>query len=383
MQHQQGFVVKFSPLLLGFLALAAAPLSAQGTGVQFIHGIDQSIDVPYDPLLVPKTGLTVEAWIRYDESAIPTGTYHWPTIVRQNVAPGQETYMLRVSAGSTGNRDLAFKVVTAAGGITALYTFPPGALATWSHVAGTYDGATVRLLLNGHVVAMQTGNGQPLLDNGGILSIGNGDLSSPGAETWAGEIDEVRIWPFARATAEIVQTQNDMMASLPGGVATFNLDGHTLDTSSGLVGTLVGGPTYVPTLPLTPWGSSAFAYGTSTTACTPLRSAIGSKPIVPAPDFTVRCVRAPASAPGFFLVGLGAYASPFPVLGVDVFVDLAQVIVLAPISSNALGLATVKIGIDPNPSLVGVTAYTQFAFSDAACGAVGFTSSDALSVTIQ
>jgi hypothetical protein len=97
----------------------------------------------------------------------------------------------------------------------------------------------------------------------------------------------------------------------------------------------------------------------------------------------VRCVRAPAGAPGFFLVGLGAYATPFTALGVDVFIDLAQVIVLAPISSNALGLATVKIGIDSDPGLVGVTAYTQFAFSDAACGAVGFVSSDALSITIN
>jgi len=371
--------MKLSPF---FLVLAVAPLSAQNTGLQLDHGVDEHVDVPYDPLLIPQSGLTVEAWIRYDESAVTTGSYHWPTVLRQNPAPGQETYFLRVGAAASANRFLDFKIATASGGSTASYSFAPGELSTWTHVAGTYDGTMVRLFVNGVEAATAPGNGQPLVDNGGPLRIGNGDLTVAGAETWAGEIDEVRVWPFARSAAEILQTRDDMLAGLPGGVVSFNLDGHYVDTSSGLQGTPAGTPTFAVTTPLVPWGSSAGSYGSSTGNCEQLRSAIGSKPVVPFADFTARCVRAPKSSAGFFLVGLTGYATPFRVLGVDVFVDLASVVVAAPIQSDGLGAARVKVGIDDDPMLIGTTVFTQFMFLDPVCGPEGFVSSDALSVTI-
>ena len=70
-----------------------------------------------------------------------------------------------------------------------------------------------------------------ILDTGGVFRIGCGDLTVVGGETWNGEIDEVRIWPFARSAAAIQSTMNMSLAAMPGELSTWNLDGTFVDSS--------------------------------------------------------------------------------------------------------------------------------------------------------
>ncbi len=79
----------------------------------------------------------------------------------------------------------------------------------WHHLAGTYDGTTVRGYADGHQAVSADGT----LDTEGILQIGKrGDLNN----MWSGLVDEVRVYSRALSQAEI--------ASLAGKTAAFTQD---------------------------------------------------------------------------------------------------------------------------------------------------------------
>src|SRR5262249_10883897 len=88
----------------------ALPLASQNQSAFFVSGSNSSIDVPYAPATVPTTGMTIEAWISYDETTLIGGAVY-PTVARANPAPQVESWFLRVEAGSTAARILRFKVV--------------------------------------------------------------------------------------------------------------------------------------------------------------------------------------------------------------------------------------------------------------------------------
>src|SRR5260221_143021 len=80
-------------------------------------------------------------------------------------------------------------------------TAAPTALAlnAWTHLAATFDGATVRLYVNGVQVASQAQTA-PLATTTGTLQIGGDSYPN---EFFAGRIDEVRIYNGAHHQAEI------------------------------------------------------------------------------------------------------------------------------------------------------------------------------------
>jgi len=80
----------------------------------------------------------------------------------------------------------------------------PLPLNTWSHLAGTYDGITARLYINGVQVSSQAQSGS-IATSPEALRIG---LS------WAGMIDELRIYNRALTASDV---QRDMNTSIGGG----------------------------------------------------------------------------------------------------------------------------------------------------------------------
>ncbi len=71
----------------------------------------------------------------------------------------------------------------------------------WHHVAGTYDGATMRLYVDGQLVAEQAGSIVIADAATSGLYVG-GSQNNPG-RVFAGVIDEIRVWSVARTPAEI------------------------------------------------------------------------------------------------------------------------------------------------------------------------------------
>jgi hypothetical protein len=364
---------------LTLLAVAAA-VEAQNQGLVLANGTTGHLDVPYSPTLAPGSGVTAEAWITYNSTLGPG--WRFPTIFRMDPSPNSASYFLRVEAGQTMANRLLWWVSTPSGNYSISWFYTPGALSAWTHVAGTYDGSTLRIIVNGAQVAQGVGTG-PILNTNGVFRIGSGDLTVPGGETWNGEIDEVRVWPFARSAAAIASTMNMRLDSLPGEVSTWNLDGDASDSSGTndggvLVGTAAfAANTLVQTaVPFS--GSIGFGYGSGCNSNA--LAAVTAVPNVGNGAFGFAGTRAPAGPGGFLMLGLGAFPVPIPIFGFDLFVDPGFILLNFATPSN-LGTAQVGLPIPADPLLAGFTVCSQWLWFDASCPS-GFSASNAIVTSV-
>ena len=81
----------------------------------------------------------------------------------------------------------------------------------WTHVAGTYDGATLRLFLNGVQVSSTPFSGL-IATSGGALRIGGNSIWG---EYFQGRIDEVRIYNRPLSQAELQTDMNTPVSGTP------------------------------------------------------------------------------------------------------------------------------------------------------------------------
>jgi hypothetical protein len=364
------------------LALAAFALCSpvvapcQNQCLVLQNGTTGYVDAPYSATLAPRGGITVEAWITYN-SAIGTG-WRFPTIARMNSNPNQSTWFLRVEAGNSLANRMLFWVTTPGGTVQVNWFYAAGALATWTHVAATYDGSIARIFANGVQVAQATGSAGAISDTGGTFRIGSGDLSVTGGETWNGEIDELRVWPYARSAAAIASTMNLRLSAIPGEVSTWNLDGDALDSSGGNHGTAVGTAAFAPSslVQTTPPTAGLFPVG-HPSGCV-ATGLIGASALATVGNagFGYVGTRGAATSLGLLLLSTAAFPGPVPVFGIDVFVDISVgVLIVGP--SSAIGTSEVPFAIPNNPTLAGVSLASQFAWLDGSC-ASGFSASDAM-----
>ena len=378
--------------LLSFALLAIATAApCQSVGISFTTGIDGGIDLPADPRFVPTTGLTVEAWITYDDATVPMGNFYWPTIARQNLAPNAESWSLRVNANNNAQRYLAFILRLGGGLYTLNYQFQPGEFVTPTHIAAAYTGNAAIIYKNGTAVAAQTlPNTVPLVYNGGTTRIGNGDQSVPGSETWNGLIDELRIWPMARTAAEIQASMNQSLGGIAGGVLNFPLDGFAFETNTGMQGVEFGTYAYVPGPASITFASSPnFTVAPGTTVCAPAAEAmLGSLAQVGNDAFAIWGVGGPTpgNSPFGLLIAATALApaSQPTFAGVTLGFDLNSVAAVGALASpSALGNTRFSLPIPNNPGLNGVSLIMQHGYADPQCGPQNFSASTALQFTIQ
>lgn len=320
--------------------------------------------------LVPTTGITVEAWMTFDE----TTAKNFSTLLRHTVGQtnvgSTPTYNIRVESPAA-NRRLVFKVRTAGGVASAAYSFAVGELKNWTHVAGTYDGTAVRIFVNG-VEKAKTPQTGFIADQGGDLTIGSGGRKN-NSETWNGEIDEVRLWPYARTQAEIQSTMKLALASVPGLVSTWSLNFTPKDGSGQNDGTDYNSPTYAPnSLRLTSASFGSLAFGTATAGCTSAPS-IGASglPSAGGSSFALMCVNNTSAAsiptgPGFLWLGTARFPAAVPVLGINLWVNVASTGFLLTVVRDKNGLARVNLpipsAIPPNTML-----YSQMFFLESGC----------------
>lgn len=101
----------------------------------------------------------------------------------------------------------------------------------WYHVAGTYDGSSARLYLDGSLVAgptAQSGNG----DSGGCGGDFTGIGSNVGTTNYFdGLIDDVRLWNVERSASEILANMETEIDSATNLVASWHLNNALTDSS--------------------------------------------------------------------------------------------------------------------------------------------------------
>jgi hypothetical protein len=157
------------------------------------------VTVNDSPSLDLSGGMTLEAWV--SPSSTPST---WSTAIMKEQP---NFYIYSLYAGSPANQPNAYMMTTGGkAGIPGPSALP---LNTWSHLAATYDGATLAVYVNGVLVASKSASTN-LVRASGPLHIGGNDIWG---EYFRGTIDEVRIYNRALSPAEI---QNDMVVPIGG-----------------------------------------------------------------------------------------------------------------------------------------------------------------------
>lgn len=154
-------------------------------------GTNDLVTVPDSATLDLTAGMTLEAWV------YPTASSGWRTVVLKE-SPGYLAYALYSS--TTSGKPNARVFTAADNDVTG-----PAALPTnrWTHIAATYDGATLRMFVNGAEVVQRAVTG-PIATSDRPLQLGGNSIWK---EWFKGRIDEVRVYDRALTPTEL---QTDM-----------------------------------------------------------------------------------------------------------------------------------------------------------------------------
>jgi len=170
--------------------------------------------------------ITIEVWLK--ASSFYADNWAISSIIRKNVAAGAENFLLRFR-----NIDGSLCVQMGLGEMGTLRASYEFAVNKWYHLAGTYDGRTITVLVNGLAVANQNTSGRLHIDQSDLY-IGKGDPEYIYGECFHGALDEIRIWNVARSPEEIRATMNTPLTGKEAGlVAYWNFDDGTAKDLSG------------------------------------------------------------------------------------------------------------------------------------------------------
>ncbi len=224
-------------LALLAVLLSAGPAAADA--LQF-NGVNQSVQVPDSASLRQTNRITIEAWIR----RAATGVQH-SIVEKYGCTAGQGGYALRVTSADKllfGTRDDCNN----GSSVVGLASIPAN---VWTHVAGSWDGTTLRVFINGVQDNSLASTRNPKAGN---TSLRIGERGN-GGTSFNGLIDEVRLWSVARTAAELAAIRTTCLAGNEAGlVANWRLDdgagaAATDLTANANTGTLVNGPAWIST----------------------------------------------------------------------------------------------------------------------------------------
>lgn len=166
-------------------------------GALSFNGTSSIVNVPDADSLDATTAVTTMAWVN---STTNTG---WRSVImKENPARTDLAYALY---GSTTTRGPGGWIVSGTAFSTrAAERTTRLTNGTWTHIAMTYDGTTIRLYVNGTQAATRATTGAIAATTGGLKIGGN----SLWGEYFAGQIDEVRVYNRALSAAEVASVKD-------------------------------------------------------------------------------------------------------------------------------------------------------------------------------
>ena len=202
-----------SVFLLGVLLLANSEVNAQNNALDF-DGSNDYISLPATINDQITANVTIEGWFYF--RAIP-GTFVQLVGERYNTSLGDSDSKFVIF---TNGGDINVGIVGVGSQLRSTgFAFP--ALNTWVHIAGTYDGITLRLYINGVEKNSSTEN-LAIPASTGPWVLGRTTDSELYLD---GKMDEVRIWNTTRTLAEIDANYKLQVApSTPGLIAYYQMN---------------------------------------------------------------------------------------------------------------------------------------------------------------
>jgi hypothetical protein len=160
-----------------------------GNALSF-DGVNDWVTVADSVSLELATGMTLEAWVN------PSVVAGWNTVLLKEAGAGMS---YELYSNNDLNRPAAYFTVPS-GAIRAVTGTAAVGANAWTHVAVTYDGASMRMYVNGVLVRTTARTGAIVAEDG-PLHIGGNEVW--GGEWFSGLIDEVRIYNRALSATEI------------------------------------------------------------------------------------------------------------------------------------------------------------------------------------
>lgn len=218
---------RFLPFMLFMGMLGFQSLLAQSSALDFSSSSSQQVDLGTMPETLPST-FTIEAWIKPSAFG-PAGNYT-NTIFGADKSTGPSAgFALR--CGSTGI--LSF-VIGNGGWPEAASPSNTLQLNQWQHVAGTFNGDTIKLYVNGNLVSSSYTSSGITQDSAVACFIG---ASSFSGRNFDGIIENVRLWRVERTQAQIAANPCTPYTTAESDLVEFwTLDEGTGTTTTGVKG---------------------------------------------------------------------------------------------------------------------------------------------------
>lgn len=198
-------------------------------------GDDDYVIVPTDPVFELQQ-YTMEAWVNFPNGATPANNELYTIVSKGSLSSdgGIDQSGYNLTYGNNGGTVGLLLGQQSSGG-TEFFLHPVTLNSdTWYHLAGTYDGATMRLFIDGTEVASHTPGATDIDHAGDHLDLKIGAFEGTNfGDTQKGLMDEVRIWNFARTDVQITAEKDYILTgSEPGLVAYYDFEDASGVTSS-------------------------------------------------------------------------------------------------------------------------------------------------------
>ncbi len=165
------------------------------------------------------SAMTLEAWV------YPTSYQDWDRIITKNWFEDKDpwlTYALILTNDDDGLESGDF-VITISGTDYSVISSDDVPLNSWTHIAGTWDGSTMKIYINGYLVNTTNNVTGSINSTSDDVTLGKNDNNA--YNNFNGKIDEARIWNKCRTQQEIRENMNKPLSGDEQGlVAYFRFD---------------------------------------------------------------------------------------------------------------------------------------------------------------
>jgi MSHA biogenesis protein MshQ len=170
-----------------------------------LDGINDYVDIGTASALTFTNKITVSAWVRWNIS--PAAGNNWANLVSANSSTVGDNGQFWLQH-STSNGKYEFAVQTTGGRTYVIGTVSP-IQGQWQYVTGTYDGATLRVYVNGVLAGSVAKTGNLVARTSAMpINIGRWAYSSQNFRAFNGLLDEVRIYNEALTPAQIASVMS-------------------------------------------------------------------------------------------------------------------------------------------------------------------------------